>query len=102
MTRDPGLQPERTALAWVRTSVALLVNALIVLRGGLSHHQPALLVLGGVLLALAAGGATFAGWRRRQLDAAPGAPPAVALQAVVGATFLAAAGGLASIAVAWR
>ncbi|MER1966618.1 DUF202 domain-containing protein [Castellaniella sp. GW247-6E4] len=38
MMRSPGLQPERTAVAWVRTCAALIVNALVLARAGLGTH----------------------------------------------------------------
>jgi uncharacterized membrane protein YidH (DUF202 family) len=52
---DPGLQAERTVLAWSRTSFAFLVNALLWLRAGLADGDSALLLFGCALLCLGAG-----------------------------------------------
>ncbi|MEX5259689.1 DUF202 domain-containing protein [Kocuria sp. CPCC 205263] len=41
---DPGLQPERTILAWGRTVLALITAAAICLRW-ISHHGPFVLAL---------------------------------------------------------
>jgi uncharacterized membrane protein YidH (DUF202 family) len=41
---DPGLQPERTALAWGRTVLALITAAAVCLRW-ISHHGPFVLAL---------------------------------------------------------
>lgn len=89
----PGLQRERTALAWNRTAVAVVVVALLLVRSGLVTAQPALAVLGTVLLAAAAGIVLFAERRSRDERAAP--HRAFALIAGVGT--LACAAGLASI-----
>ena len=98
-TGDPGLQAQRTAMAWGRTSLALFVNALVVLRAGASHQQRHLLLLGVLMLFVAAGGVAIGEWRRRsleKLDELCAAPlPAIGLAVV--ATWLACAAGLITI-----
>lgn len=41
----PGLQPERTSMSWLRTSLALVLNALLILRFGLFYSHFAALLL---------------------------------------------------------
>ncbi|PWC19866.1 DUF202 domain-containing protein [Brenneria roseae subsp. roseae] len=48
---DPGLQQERTALAWSRTAFLLLVNSLLLLKAGLTLSSPGF-ISGGALLFL--------------------------------------------------
>lgn len=78
---DPGLQSERTSLAWVRTALALAANAALVMRAGLSDRLPAL-TLAGVGLALVSVVVGIVGWRRhdtivaRIVDGRPPVTPA--------------------------
>jgi uncharacterized membrane protein YidH (DUF202 family) len=97
--RDPGLQAERTALAWSRTGLALLVNALLALRTGWVSGYASIGTVGFALL-LAAGAAGLCGaWRRRRLLGRRGdiAPPAIVIAGAAGVTWLACAAALASV-----
>ncbi len=97
--RDAGLQAERTALAWNRTGLAVLVNALLALRAGWSSKEVPITALALVLL-LAAGAAVFyGGWRRRHLvsGGTPVAPSALVIAATALVVLLACVTGLASL-----
>ncbi|GAA1147432.1 uncharacterized membrane protein YidH (DUF202 family) [Kitasatospora gansuensis] len=94
MNRDPGLQPERTLLAWGRTALVLTVNAALVLRTGLADRQPGLVTLGGLLALTACATYGYGLRRRRQLEPAEGPPGPVGpvpLRAMAGAVCLVAA-----------
>jgi uncharacterized membrane protein YidH (DUF202 family) len=97
--RDRGLQPQRTALAWVRTGLAVFVNALIVLRAGLVTKQLVILALGTVLLVASALSVVFGTWRVRQLAAhgARVAPPWILMVGTMWVAWLACVAGIASI-----
>ena len=98
---DPGLQPERTALAWTRTALAIAVNALLSIRAGFVAGEPWLVAV-GVLLFAASGAVVAIGTvRRRQLsaDRLVITAPAGALLGVAAATLVASAGGVASVFV---
>lgn len=95
---DPGLQPQRTALAWSRTAIALFVVAVLSIRGGVERDDRLGSLVGIVLLLAAAGGLSCAHWRRSRLVALQGleAPPRWLMAATLVAALVAVANGLAS------
>lgn len=95
---DPGLQAERTSLAWTRTASSLLLNAVLFLRSGYVNSSMPLIVLSSALVFAA--GATFVLGSRRRIDLMSGEQvecvPEVAARFITAVTLLAAiAGGLA-------
>jgi uncharacterized membrane protein YidH (DUF202 family) len=97
----PGLQAERTALAWNRTGLAVLVNALLALRSGWVSREAPITVLAFVLLLASGAAVVYGAWRRRHLLSGHGttAPPAIVITAVAVVTLVACATGIASILV---
>lgn len=96
--RDPGLQAERTSLAWSRTSLALAANAILILRTAITErHLPLILVAG--VIGLAAAGIWVGGHvRGQQLLRVARAVDARLTLAVALLACLAVAAGLTSIA----
>lgn len=77
-TVDQGLQAQRTALAWSRTGLAMIVNALLVLRLGVSAADRPVEFLGIGLLAISGGLLLIGEARRRKLAKTPvGASPGI-------------------------
>ncbi|HMN84139.1 MAG TPA: DUF202 domain-containing protein [Burkholderiaceae bacterium] len=96
---DPGLQPQRTALAWSRTALALFINAVVILRAGAVHDDRPITTLGILLLIASAATAACGTWRRRRLIRArqPLAPPAWLMCAMVLVVWGACLAGVASL-----
>lgn len=53
-TPGPGLQPERTALAWQRTGLSAAVVAVLLLRAGILRGSPLDVVAAGCAIAVGA------------------------------------------------
>jgi len=72
VTRDPGLQPERTALSWQRTGVATLLIGIGAAAVAVRRGSPAVVLVALIALALAA---VTAVPPRHRPGAEPGAEP---------------------------
>ena len=96
---DPGLQAERTALAWNRTGLVMLANALLALRAGWASRETPITVLAFVLLVAAGAAILYGAWRRRHLLNGRGmiAPSAISIATAAIITLVACATGIASI-----
>ncbi|MDT4843768.1 hypothetical protein FQZ97_777050 [compost metagenome] len=66
--RDPGLQPERTRLAWNRTALAMGACALLVIRAGLQSGELLSLMAGGLLCVATCGLVVIGMIRSHQLE----------------------------------
>jgi uncharacterized membrane protein YidH (DUF202 family) len=74
VSRDAGLQPERTALAWRRTGLAMLVNGALLVRAAAQARSPALVWVSVLVVLASLGLFAVAEYRHRVLLRA-GAPP---------------------------
>ncbi|WP_069813365.1 DUF202 domain-containing protein [Streptomyces sp. TP-A0874] len=96
-SHDPGLQTERTLLAWSRTVLVVAVDAALVIRTGLFRDRPVLTLLGSLIAVTAVVLHLHASARRRAMDAgpAPRSPSARSLRTVTAAVVVCA------VATAW-
>lgn len=83
--RDPGLQAERTQLAWVRTGAAVAVNAALLLRAAALTHSTAMLIGAALLGAMSIVVIALGVQRGRRLAYAGPSPPGALLMASVSA-----------------
>jgi hypothetical protein len=88
--RDPGLQPERTALSWERTSTGLLANAAIILLRPQQPFTPSSITLAGLAIGSAATIAVL-GRRRSRTTTACAATTEVTINTALLTAFAGAA-----------
>lgn len=97
--RDPGLQAERTALAWNRTGLLVLINAALALRSGWESEETAITFLAIALLAAASAWIIYGAWRRHSLVSRQdrSSPSAVGIAAAAAIALCACVVGVASM-----
>ena len=99
--RDPGLQPERTVLAWVRTAASMMVCGVVALREALVEEQLFLALVGLTMLLGAAAVMVLTRVRHRRLidehgvHGARSVDPVLAIKPLVVSAALAISGVVA-------
>jgi uncharacterized membrane protein YidH (DUF202 family) len=68
---DSGLQAERTALAWTRTSMAVLVNGALLMAKNFGTYEPIRIVAIGLAVAIALSAYLIGLRRQRRLARRP-------------------------------
>lgn len=109
MLFDPGLQPERTELAWRRTALALAVGALVAMRvlpAALGSAWWAVIGAAGVVVAIAVWSAAHRRARRlsahlRRVEGAQGMPGGGLMALVAGSAVFAGGCGVLVVLVAY-
>ncbi|TLQ46855.1 DUF202 domain-containing protein [Streptomyces marianii] len=102
LTRDPGLQPERTRLAWRRTTLAFTVAAVLAVRQVVRHGT----VTAGDGVSFALSAAVWLGFlavaHRRVRTMALGRPPgAMPFGQAIAATACTLALAVFAVAIVW-
>ncbi|MET8408849.1 DUF202 domain-containing protein [Streptomyces sp. NPDC005195] len=99
--RDPGLQPERTRLAWRRTTLSCTVTAVLAAKAALHGGRSATGVLAGVLCGALWLGFLVLAHRRIQVLTASGTagPPTLAPRHATAATLCTVALALCAAAL---
>lgn len=96
MARDPGLQPERTSLAWRRTAFTMLVVSLLLIRDAAQLHSAWLGATVAILIGASSLLAAIGSLRIRSLHTCgtSGAPHAAVATLTATAVCVVAAAGL--------
>ncbi|MEW2254430.1 DUF202 domain-containing protein [Streptomyces sp. NPDC047869] len=89
--RDPGLQPERTRLAWRRTTLSAAVAAVLAVRAALHGGASATAVVGCALCCVLWLGLLWVAHHRIRVLAAGARPPALAPRHATAAALCAVA-----------
>jgi len=91
----PGVQAQRTSLAWSRTAMSMVVVAVLLGRAGLVEHRP-VIVIGTVLLLVGSFTMWWTGGERARDGDTEGAP--IRRGPVLFTSVLAAAAGILAVA----